>query len=152
MTYEEYANITIDDVFSESQIENAPKRITNFLETVWFENVNGRFVMHHLPNQANFSSVNAIVVEDFDKDGIKDILLGGNTTFNRVRVGQCEASYGVFLKGKGKRDFEYIPNWKTQINFKGTVRSFTMINTVEGKKLIVGINNTNPLILEIQKK
>lgn len=151
VTYQEYADKTIEDIFSKNQIEKSPKQITNFLETVWFENVNGKFLIHRLPYQANFSSVNAIMVEDFDEDGIKDILLGGNTKFNRVRIGNCDASYGVFLRGKGKGEFEFIPNSKTQINIKGLVRSFVMINTIENKKLIVGINNQQPLLVDIRK-
>ena len=151
VTYEEYADKEIQDIFSANQIEKAPKRIANFLETVWFENVEGKFKLHHLPTQANLSSVNAIAVEDFDQDGIKDLLLAGNTKYNRVRIGKFESSYGVFLKGDSKGGFEYIPNSKTQINIKGVVRSLLMLNTKESKKLIVGINNSNPIILDIKK-
>lgn len=151
VTYEEYADKTVYDIFNKSQIDKASKLITNFLETVWFENVDGKFVIHHLPNQANFSSVNAILIEDLDQDGTKDLFLAGNTKFNRVRIGKCEASYGVFLKGNEEGGFEYIPNYKTQISFKGAVRSLLMINTKGNKKLVAGINNSNPIVVDIKK-
>ena len=43
VTYEEYSTATLDDIFSKEQISESPKRITNFLETVWFENIDGKF-------------------------------------------------------------------------------------------------------------
>ena len=151
VTYEDYSEITIEDIFSTEQLERAPKKITNFLETVWFENNNGKFTLRHLPPQANFSSVNAILVEDLDGDGNKDLLLGGNTKFNRVRIGECDASYGIFLRGDGNGSFKFVPNREANINFKGIVRSIQMVKSKKNKKLVVGINNSKPLVINLKK-
>lgn len=151
VTYASYANTTMQDIFSPAQLAVAPKCTTNFLETVWFENTNGSFRRRNLPVQANVSSVNAIVVEDFDQDGYQDIFLAGNTPFDRVRIGKRQASYGVYLKGTAAGQFSYLPNWKTKLSIQGSVRSLETITTKEGKKLLAGINNQKPLLLTLKK-
>jgi len=151
VTYESYADRTITEILPEEQLQKSPKCITNFLETVWFENRNGRFVKQQLPVEANISSVNAITVNDFDQDGNKDILLAGNVPFNRVRIGRRENAFGIYLKGDGKGNFTYLPNWKTGLNIKGSVRALEMIRTKENEKLVVGINNAKPLLISIEK-
>ena len=151
VTYESYADKTIDEILPEVQLEKSPKCITNFLETVWFENQNGQFVRQQLPVEASISSVNAISVNDFDQDGNKDILLAGNVPYNRVRIGRRDGSFGIYLKGDGKGNFSYLPNWKTGLFIQGSVRALETIQTKKNKKLVVGINNAKPLLISIEK-
>ena len=69
--------------------------------TCYFENMgNGKFVKHILPVEAQFSPVNAIICDDLDNDGIKDLLLAGNEYQMEVMMGRYDASYGCFLKGQ----------------------------------------------------
>lgn len=150
VTYDSYAEVTIHDILSEDQINQAPKCITNFMESCWFENKNGKFVRHSLPVEANISSVNAIAVNDFDQDGNQDLFLAGNVPFNRVRIGRRETSYGVYLRGDGAGNFTYLPNWKTNLSIEGSVRALETVQTKEGKKLVVGINDAKPLLISIQ--
>ena len=120
------------------------------MESCWFENKNGKFVRHSLPIEANISSVNAIAVNDFDQDGNQDLFLAGNVPFNRVRIGRRETSYGVYLQGDGAGNFTYLPNWKTNLSIEGSVRALETVQTKEGKKLVVGINDAKPLLISIQ--
>ena len=150
VTYDSYAEVTIHDILSEDQINQAPKCITNFMESCWFENKNGKFVRHSLPVEANISSVNAIAVNDFDQDGNQDLFLAGNVPFNRVRIGRRETSYGVYLRGDGAGNFTYLPNWKTNLSIEGSVRALETVQTKEGEKLVVGINDAKPLLISIQ--
>jgi hypothetical protein len=49
------------------------------LETVVLINQgNGKFAIKRLPLEAQLTPIYAICVDDFDQDGIKDIILGGN--------------------------------------------------------------------------
>lgn len=144
--YETFSNQTLEEVFEDKDLDKSPKLTTDFMETIWFENVNGHFELRHFPVEANFSSTFAILVEDFDQDGIKDVLLGGNTEFNRVRTGRSHASFGTFLKGKRDKTFDYIPQSKTGISFTGAIRSLNWLND---SRILVGINNSKPLIIQL---
>lgn len=152
VTYESYANKTINDIIPKNQLINSPKCITTFLETVWFENKQGRFIKHKLPNEVNISSVNAISIHDFNNDGDKDLFLAGNIPYNRVRIGRRESSYGVFLQGDGKGNFSHLPSIETGLSINGSVRALEMIKTRENEKLLVGVNNNYPLLVSIKNE
>ena len=88
VTYTSFADATMNDIFTKEQINKSPKLEVNCLETLWFENMNGKLEKRTLPKEANFSPIHAILADDFDGDGKKDILLAGNVEFTRIRTGK----------------------------------------------------------------
>jgi hypothetical protein len=150
VTYDSYANVTIQNIFTPDQLSKSPKLEVNTLETIWLENVNGRFVPRSLPAEANFSPVHAILTDDFDGDGALDILLAGNVEYTRIRIGKTDANYGVLLKGSGKNaSFNYLPQLISGLSIKGAVRSLKSIQRLDKSKVVlIGINNQSPLILK----
>lgn len=115
----------------------------NETRTCWMENNGkGKFTIHYLPVQAQFAPINAIVCDDFDEDGIKDLLLAGNEYQTEVITGRYDASYGCFLKGKINKTFEYIPNEQTGLIIRGDVRDMKLIkNNRKQRLLLVAVNN-----------
>jgi enediyne biosynthesis protein E4 len=153
VTYDSYANATISELFTKEQIQKSPKLEADFLKTVWFENVKGKLEKRVLPQEANFSSVYAILADDFDGDGKKDLLLAGNVDYTRIRTGKTDANYGCLLKGDGRGGFQYIPQLQSGLTIKGCVRSVQSLTNNKGEKLILtGINNSAPLILRLSKR
>ena len=103
-----------------------------------------------MPYEAQLSPVYAILIEDLDKDGQSDILLGGNLFEVKPEVGRYDASYGTFLKGIGDGDFNSLPGSKTGLVLEGQVRDFSLID-VKGKKLLmVARNNASLQFFNIQ--
>ena len=150
VTYDSYANATIADIFTQEQVNKSPKLEANFLQTVWFENVHGKFEKRILPKEANFSPVYALLADDFDGDGIKDLLLAGNVEYTRIRIGKTDANYGCLLKGNGKGNFTYMPQRQSGLKIKGCVRSLETLTNSKGEKLVIaGINNSTPLVLKL---
>lgn len=136
-TYEEYADKTINDIFSKSELSSAQHLTADCLSTSYFEmGADGKFHAKPLPLQAQQSPVFTINVLDYDKDGKKDILLCGNINKARLRFGKSDANYGVLLKGDGKGSFAYIPQWESGFNIWGDVRSVVQVNNT----LLFGIN------------
>lgn len=86
------------------------------------------------------SPVNAIIFEDLDGDGLKDILLAGNNYLAEPSTTRYDAGIGHFLKGKGKGQFESIHNTKTGLYIDKEVRN---ISSVNGK--IIVVNNDDKL-------
>ena len=146
-TYDAYSEATIDDLLNETQKKTAKKIAVNCLQTVWFENINGKLIKHELPVEANFAPVHAIVLEDFNHDGNLDILMGGNVEQTRIKIGKIDANYGMLLLGNGKGDFKYINQEQAGICIKGCVRSMVNIKDKSGNvQLLIGINNAVPQI------
>jgi hypothetical protein len=79
--------------------------------------------------------VTNILPGDFDHDGLTDILLLGNHTDNRLKLGSIDANYGCLLKGDGKGGFTYVPQTVSGLSIKGDVKSAAII-TVNGVKYI----------------
>jgi enediyne biosynthesis protein E4 len=145
-TYDSYANATIEDILAPEQLKSAKQLSINYFETTYFENDNGVFIAKKLPLQANFFPVFAISTGDFDRDKKQDIILAGNIDHARIKIGKIDAGYGVFLKGDGKRHFEYVPQLKSGLTVKGCTRDIIKLNGKNGDRVIFAINNQSPVI------
>jgi hypothetical protein len=146
--YDSYADMTIKDVLTKEQIAGATVLSATHLNTIWLENKGGQFVARALPLQADYAPVYAIHVDDFNKDGKKDILLGGNIEQTRIKIGKIDASFGVLLTGDGKGNFTYVDQLQSGLKIGGCVRDFALIGNKSGKKILMaGINNGQPVFI-----
>jgi hypothetical protein len=139
--YEKYSNVSIEEVLTPEQLKNAKQLTTNYFETSYFENDNGKFVLKKLPLQANFFPVYAIATGDFNKDGKQDILLGGNTDHARIKIGKIDAGYGTLLAGDGKGNFKYITQIESGLCVKGCTRDIVQLKGKNGDSIIFAVND-----------
>ncbi len=147
--YKSYADAKLEDIFSPKELKDAKILKAETMQTIYLENQGkAGFVAHKLPLQAQYAPVHGILMEDFNNDGKKDILLAGGNTWTRIKFGRYAANHGVLLLGDGKNNFSYIPQSKSGLNLKGNVRSLQTINSGKSKRVIVGINDGAALILE----
>lgn len=138
LEYHTYANATIKDVFTGEQLKDAKTLKAEYMSTIYLENKrNEGFVRHELPAEAQYAPVFALATIDVDKDGKKDLLLAGNNTWSRIKFGRYRANHGVLLKGDGKGNFNYVPQYKSGLSLRGNVRSILAIN----EHLIIGSND-----------
>lgn len=136
--YSAYADATIKDIFNPQQLNDAGHLKASCMETILLEN-RGRdgLVRKGLPQEAQYAPVYAIRAADVDGDGKKDLVLCGNNSWTRIRMGRYEANHGVILKGDGKGGFTYVPQWKSGLSIRGDVRSLEWM----GDRLVVGRND-----------
>ena len=137
ITHELYSTAITDDILAEFKDKIPSKMAVNTLETSLFINNNGSFVKGQLPIQAQFAPVYAIAVADLNKDGFKDLILAGNQSHARARIGKMDANFGqVFINNK-KTGFDYLPQNLSGLNLIGDVKDLQIIDN----HLIAGINN-----------
>ncbi|MEJ7684562.1 MAG: VCBS repeat-containing protein [Segetibacter sp.] len=135
--YKSYADADISNIFSPEELKNVKKLTANTMETkLWISNPAGKLVERTLPVEAQFSPVFAISVNDFNKDGKMDLLLGGNIKYARVKVGLNESNEGQLFLGDGKGSFRYITQPLSGLKVRGEIRSFCTFDNV----LLVGVN------------
>jgi hypothetical protein len=140
-SYKNYSNATMKEIIPPDDLAKAGKLTVNETRTLCLLYKNGKFVPAPLPSEAQFSVVSKIVTGDFDHDGNTDLLLFGNHSDNRLKLGSIDAGYGCLLKGNGKGDFSYVDQPDAGLSVKGNVKSAAPI-TISGKKyVVVGINN-----------
>jgi hypothetical protein len=147
----DYANASFNDIFRGKA--DFMKFSCDETRSCYFENLgNGSFVKHVLPMEAQFAPINAIVCDDFDKDGFKDLLLAGNEYQTEVVGGRYDASYGCFLKGNGKKEFIPVSPAKCGFILKGDVKDMQLLKLSNGNKMILcAINNDSLRVFRANK-
>lgn len=146
LKYENYKDQTIHDIFTEKEVESALKLDAFELGTgILLNEGTGKFSFKRLPVEAQYSTMYAIEISDFDGDGNKDILLGGNLYGVKPEAGRYDASYGVFLKGDGAGNFKSVSSAHTGFEIDGEVRDFIKIKS-NGNNLLLAIRNNDSIL------
>ena len=141
-TYEKYAGQTVQDVFSQDQLEKAIRKVAyNLATSVIFNNGDGTYTVQALPAEAQFSPIRSILVDDFDGDGKKELLLSGNYGGTKPEEGRYDANEGLLLKVGDNRQFTVVKPGKTGLNIKGMVSQAAILNAANGKKMVVFARN-----------
>jgi len=139
---DDYARAGFEDIFLGKTKADVLHFFCDETRSCWFENMgNGRFVKHPLPVEAQFAPVNAIICEDIDNDGYKDLLLAGNDYQTDVITGRYDASFGCFLRGSNKGEFIAVPPDRSGFVLKGDVKDMALIRLAKGKRIVVAAVN-----------
>jgi hypothetical protein len=140
LKYESYKYQTVEDLFTPEVAARSQKLYAfNMESSIAINQGDGTYKLEALPKEAQFSSIHGILVEDFDKDGQPDLLLGGNFYSIKPELGINDGSYGQLLKGIGGGQFEAIPQRESGFKVKGQIRDFALLDN--GKNILVAINN-----------
>ncbi|MGQ8338606.1 VCBS repeat-containing protein [Sunxiuqinia sp. A32] len=147
--HSDYKEQSISDIFAEDVINNSLVNEVFVNESVVLWNEGGKFTKQNLPMEAQFSSVYAICVVDLDKDGNKDLVLGGNQQFAKPQTGIYNASNGLVLKSTGKRDFNVLSSSCSGLHLPGQIRDIKLINIRGKQHLLFAMNNDSLRVYEI---
>ncbi len=152
LKYENYKNQSISDIFTSEQLDGTViQKVFTTQTAVLLNEGDGNFTLKPLPMQAQLAPVYGLCVEDFDKDGNMDIILGGNFYHAKPEVGIYDASYGLLLQGDGKGNFQPVPAIKSGFFIKGEVRDMISIKIGDRPHVIITKNNAPLEIFERQK-
>ena len=105
----------------------------------------GTFAVRALPPSVQFAPVRAILAEDIDVDGHKDLILAGNFDAVPPRRGRYDASYGWYLRGDGRGTFAVVEPAESNLWLTGQVRALRQVRGADGTSLIVAARNDAPL-------
>ncbi|WP_194776457.1 VCBS repeat-containing protein [Pararhodonellum marinum] len=145
LKYAAFNNQTLEQIFSPEELANSVIQEANFFESaVMLNQGNGNFTIASLPRMAQKSWVYAISVTDINKDGIDDLILGGNLYGVKPQAGKYDASYGEVLLGEGDGSFEYLPNRTHGLSLTGDIRDFYTLEQ-KGERFLVVVKNNDEL-------
>jgi hypothetical protein len=151
--HQEYATKSIQDLFTPEQINSSDMKLFNFMPTciAWNEG-NGKYSVQELPVPVQLSSVNAIVLDDINNDGRKDIIAGGNIMGFQPQFSRVDASYGHVLINDGKRKWTYISELNSGIELTGEVRDIKRIGIGKSRGYLFLRNNDFPVYYTLSEK
>ena len=139
--YRDYANATMADVIPPAELGKAGKLEARELRTVCFMNRNGKFEKIAMPARAQFGPVSVILAGDYNHDGQKDLLLLGNKTDNRLKLGSMDANYGDLFAGDGKGGFRFVEQPDAGLSVIGDVKSAVQVNIGNQSFVVIGAFN-----------
>jgi hypothetical protein len=70
-----------------------------------------------------------------------DVILGGNQSSIRIRMGVIDANFGQLLEGDGKGNFKPVSQQQSGLTITGDTKSLDIIEINGTYYLLVGINN-----------
>ena len=94
-----------------------------------------------LPLRVQLAPVHALLADDFDEDGHKDLILAGNFDGVPPRRGRYDATYGWFARGDGQGGFEVIEPATSNLWLEGQTRALRRLQHADGTLLILAARN-----------
>ncbi|EIM78606.1 hypothetical protein A3SI_00781 [Nitritalea halalkaliphila LW7] len=123
LKYSAYNNQYLEDIFEPALLERSLyKEVQSFASIVLLQGEDGIFRVQPLPREAQKSRIFSVLIDDFNDDGIPDLLLGGNLYGVKPEMGKYDASFGELFLGKGDGTFDFVPNRVHGMRLEGDVR------------------------------
>ena len=152
LEYHNYADATINEIFSADELKNATVLKASLLSSVvLMGKANGAFEKIELPTEAQYAPVFAIQSLDANHDGKKDLLLAGNNSWTRMKFGRFDASFGTLLLGDGKGHFSAVPQYETGLNLRGDIRSVVALSSAKCTCYLFGCNDGPLKMVELKR-
>jgi enediyne biosynthesis protein E4 len=151
-TCEEFGEATVSGIYTQNALDKSLHYQAETFSSCYFENDGkGNFKIHGFPNEAQLSSINDIIIDDFNKDGNLDILAAGNLFDVEIVTPRNDAGIGIYMEGNGKGDFVLKPARESGFFAPGDVKALSIVNLKNGKKLVlVGNNNDRLQVFELK--
>ena len=143
--FRHYSGATIHEVLDPEQIENALTLKAYTMESTVFYLKEGKYKGRALPHEAQVSKVFDILVDDFNNDGIKDVLLVGNFYYAELESGPYNASKGVLLMGNDDGWFNFKENRHHGLWATYEARKIRKIRLSDHSEYLIIANSDGPL-------
>ena len=150
--YDAFASMELKDVYGEEKLKNSLHYSADTFASVYIENIgDGKFKMTNLPNIAQLTNLNDMLISDFNGDGSLDVLAVGNLYVSEIETPRNDAGTGVLLLGDGKGSF--TAKRGSEIGFYAAKDAKKLITITNNKKdyYLVGNNNDALQFFELQK-
>lgn len=151
LSYDDYSKKSFQELFAEEIINNSIQKMVNTQESIVAINKGGgKFEIKVLPKEVQFSSVNTICTIDVNKDGILDIILGGNQYEFKPQFGRLDSNFGSVLLGSKNGTYTWTSYAKSGFYIKGEVKHLQKIkNKNNTNSIIAVINDATPKTFKI---
>ncbi|MDN5215189.1 VCBS repeat-containing protein [Fulvivirgaceae bacterium BMA12] len=152
-TYNAFASADLHQVYGAGNLEQALHyQAKTFASAIIYNEGNGIFRVAPMPQLAQMSSVNTILIDDFNNDSISDLLIAGNLYVSEVETPRNDAGYGLLLSGDGAGNFTALNYQDTGLAIYGDVKKMKTIGLPGAKNrgIIVAKNNDHVQVLKLK--
>jgi hypothetical protein len=149
--YHSFATSTLIDILPKEKVKEAVVYEINNFESILLINEDGKLKRQVLPIQAQVSPIKGSIVNDFNADGYKDILVIGNHYGVEVETTRYDAGFGSLLLGDGQNNFKFLPPTSSGLHIPKDSRSVHQIKINKKNTLLITNNNDSLTILKRNK-
>ncbi|MFV5691621.1 VCBS repeat-containing protein [Flavobacterium sp. LT1R49] len=144
LSYADYSKKSFQELFAQDIVDNSIQKTAMIQESVIAINKgNGKFEVKALPKEVQFSCVNAICTLDVNKDGVLDLILGGNQYEFKPQFTRLDANYGSVLLGSKNGTFTFLPYNKSGFFMKGETKHIKTIKNKNNTIAVIAVINDN---------
>jgi len=148
----DYAEATIQDIFSPTKLSEAYARKSNWTASTLLKNDGLDVVQVELPKEVQYSQVNDIETYDLNGDGFQDIILACNSFDLEVFTGNLDAHTILFLLNDGDNNFQAIDANDFGVDLKGVAKHVELLKVNDKPHLIVFKNNEKSEAFELKMR
>ncbi len=141
-TFTKFATTPFVKVFTKEELDGAFTGKVNSLASVVLINNQGKsFAIERLPDVAQLSVINDMLLEDVNEDENIDLILIGNNYAQETLFGRYDASIGTILLGDGKLHWKNLEARTSGFVVEGDAKYIRSIKTARGKVYVIANNN-----------
>ncbi len=142
------ASASLDEIFGEQKLKKSLLWEVNTLQSGYFENTGDmHFRFHALPDELQFSTLNAALLADINADAKQEVLLGGNFIRSNIEMGWYNANAGnvLFVETNAIIDVQPFGN----LEILGQVRRIRQVKVGNQINFILAKNNEPVQMLHV---
>ncbi|MBX2870630.1 MAG: VCBS repeat-containing protein [Saprospiraceae bacterium] len=142
-TFKDFAKADIHQIL-DGKTKRALRYEAKEFTSIILENDEGELTIKPLPTEAQFSTVNGILVHDLNGDNTQDLLVAGNRFEAEVETTRADSSPGtIFLKAPGATDWTKSPISESGFFVPYNVKAIQKIGLGKEGQLgiLVGVND-----------
>ena len=151
--YEQFAAADVFEVYGKRSLDRALNYKAKTFASSYIENLgNGKFSIHKLPTKAQFSSINDILINDYNGDDKLDILIAGNLYNSEIETVRNDAGKGLLMLGDGKGNFDPLHKDISGFFAPFNVKSMKNIMINNEPHIILGCNDDMLQLIKVEGK
>lgn len=141
-SFEAFSNEPLQNIFTSEDLINALQYKTDtFASVKLVNNGNGTFSMEELPKEAQIAPIKSMIVHDFNRDELSDLLIAGNMFQTDPNIPRADAGKGLLLNGDGKGSLNPVSITQSGFFAPKDVKYIGLIETADGKAVLVANHN-----------
>lgn len=140
--YNSFAHADVNMIYSDMGLSDALEMKVSTFSSFVLRNDNGHFSKIKLPRYAQISSINDILIDDFDGNGSKDLVMAGNLYTSEIETTRNDAGYGCFITfDSNLENMVASKPSDSGLFIRGDAKKVSTINIAGQNCLIAAINN-----------
>lgn len=142
----DFAKASLDELFGGDKLKNALFYEANTFSSAYFENTGKDFIFktHYLPQELQFSSMEAASIMSYTDEKSTSIMVGGNFYDCNIEMGRYDANFGNILTIGNNGNISVKPIGELRID--GQVKRIQKLNMANKEVFLLGIND-DPVII-----